>query len=106
MFALLAAMSAKHRVAAFTAAAGLLSPGCTLAKPIVGVVTGPVVILGSGLDVGYRGDGRDLACALAVLAVIGAGGGLVTGIVSDFRVLTGDAAEPCHNWWNPFAVNR
>lgn len=89
----------------------LLQSGCTLAKPVVGVFTGPVVLLagsgggGGGWGCGCRGDGRAVLYLFAVLAVVGAGGGLVTGIISDVQVLTGAASDPCDNWWDPFRTN-
>ena len=87
----------------------LLQSGCTLTKPVVGAFTGPAVLLtggsGSGWGCGCRGDGRAVLYLFAVLAVVGAGGGLVTGIISDVQVLTGAASEPCHNWWEPFRTN-
>ena len=86
---------------------GLANGGCTLVKPLVGAVTGPVIILGNSADGGcFNGDWRGIGCALASLAVIGAVGGLVTGIVSDVRVLTESAQDPTDNWWDPFAINR
>ena len=103
-------MASLRRFVFATAAAAALSPGsgCTLAKPIVGAFTGPVVMLGhadGGLGC-YHGDGRAIVVLLVVMAAVGAGGGLVTGIVSDINVLTGNAPDPCANWWDPFATNR
>jgi hypothetical protein len=89
----------RHRrlLAALTVTACLAQTGCTLAKPIVGIVTGPVIILGNSGGLGCGCDGRGVACALAVLAVVGAGAGLVTGIISDVRVLAGAANDPSAN---------
>ena len=80
--------------------------GCTLAKPIVGVFSGPAVILGSsGADFGCCGNGDGLVWAFAFMSAVGAVGGLVTGIISDIQVLTGAARNPTNNWWDPFATN-
>lgn len=84
------------------------APSCTIAKPIVGALAGPFVILGEsgGLDGCGCGDGRAFACAWAILMGVGAVGGLVTGIVSDVQFLTGAAAaDPTANWWHPFRTN-
>lgn len=98
---------------AFTAlvlTAGLSSSGCTLCKPVVGAITGPVVMLGnSNGDFGGCGCSCDGGYAvlgvLGVMAGIGAVGGLVTGIISDIQVLTGDAEDPTRNWADPFKTN-
>jgi hypothetical protein len=87
-------------------AIGLATGGCTLAKPIVGAVTGPAMILGnSGGNWNCGGDGRGLVAVLMGCAFIGAGAGLVTGVISDVQFLCGYARNPTHNWWNPFATN-
>ena len=92
-------------------AAGVLATccsasGCTLAKPLVGVFTGPVMIFAhSGSDLGCGCDGEGIVCAFAAMSAIGAVGGLVTGIISDVQALTGAAVQPTHNWWDPFATN-
>ncbi len=79
---------------------------CTLCKPFVGALTGPVIFLGhSGGDFGCGGDGRAAAYAFLGFAVVGAVAGLVTGVVSDVQVVCGQAHDPCHNWWDPFATN-
>ena len=85
-----------------------LGSGCTLCKPIVGVFTGPAVILGScdGNWGGNWGDGRALVAVFGVMAAVGAVGGLVTGVISDVQVLAGRAPDPCRNWWDPFKTNR
>lgn len=82
----------------------LAGGGCTLAKPIVGAVTGPAVIL-ANVNTCYCGDWQGAACVLAVGAAIGAACGVVTGIISDVQALTGAATDPCRNWWNPLATN-
>lgn len=81
--------------------------GCTLAKPFVGVVAGPAVLLGnSGGNWGGCGcDGRALVGILIGAAAIGAAAGLVTGVISDVQYLCGYADDPSRNWWNPFATN-
>lgn len=43
-------------------------------------------------------------CSRSLLRRV-AGVGLVTGIVSDVQALTGDARDPCRNWYDPFATN-
>ena len=83
---------------------GLATGGCTLAKPFVGAVTGPAMILGNSGG-NWGGDGRALACVLMGCSIIGAGAGLVTGVISDVQFLCGYARNPAHNWWNPFATN-
>ncbi len=101
-------MPSIRRALAVLAVSGCLAQsGCTLAKPVVGVFTGPVVLLASAAGSGgwCGGDGRAVLCVFVVLAAIGAGGGLCTGIVSDIQVLTGAAEEPCQNWWDPFRTN-
>ncbi len=97
----------RSTLAALVLGACLLSGGCTLAKPLVGAVTGPFVILGqsNGDWCGHSGDGRAVLCAFALLAVVGAGGGLVTGVISDVQAVCGAARDPCNNWWDPFKTN-
>jgi hypothetical protein len=87
--------------------AGSLASGCTLCKPVVGAVAGPVVLLGaSGGDWGCGcHDGRAVAAVLIVAAGVGAAAGLVTGVISDVQALSGAATDPCRNWWHPFATN-
>jgi hypothetical protein len=84
--------------------------GCTLAKPIVGAVMGPAVVLGgvggSGVGCCCNGDdGRAILGLLAIGSAIGVVTGLVTGIISDVQALTGAAPDPTRNWWNPLATN-
>jgi hypothetical protein len=86
----------------------LAGSGCTLAKPVVGAIAAPVIVLGSGSGSSYSygcGDGRALVAALGVIAAAGAVCGLVTGIVSDVQALSGHCEDPCANWWDPFATN-
>lgn len=80
---------------------------CTLVKPVIGAFTGPVFgaqFVGPG-GCGCHGDGRAVLALFAFFAAAGAGVGLVTGIVSDVQALTGDARDPCRNWYDPFATN-
>ncbi len=83
-------------------------PSCTITKPIVGAMAGPFVILGNSGDLGgcgCSGDGRGLVCAWAFMMGVGAVCGLVTGVVSDVQYLTGAAADPTANWYDPFKTN-
>ncbi len=86
---------------------GSLASGCTLAKPVVGAVTGPVVVLGALGGGGGCGctDGRAILVLMAVGSAVGAGVGLVTGIISDVQALTGEAEDPTRNWWDPLKTN-
>jgi hypothetical protein len=90
-------------------AAGLGSSSCTLCKPVVGAITGPIVILGNCGNLNLGGGGSYDGCAVAAffgtLMAIGAVGGLVTGIISDVQALTGAARDPVANWYDPFATN-
>ena len=45
-------------------------------------------------------------CSLAVVAGVGAAGGLVTGFLSDCYYIAGMTDEPYRNLHNPFATNR
>ncbi|HEU4420177.1 MAG TPA: hypothetical protein VFT55_14675 [Planctomycetota bacterium] len=89
-------------------ALGLGSSGCTLVKPVVGAFVGPVVMLGSsGGDFSGCGcNGEGILAALSVMAVVGAGAGLITGIISDVRVICGCSEYPTNNWWDPFKINN
>jgi len=75
--------------------------GCTLVKPVVGVFTGPFMIVGES----GRGSGGDCR-ALLIFGAIGAAAGLVTGIISDANTLLGTADDPARNWYDPFRTNR
>ena len=93
---------------ALASLASLGTSGCTLCKPVVGMFTGPVVLLGNGGGLGGcggHGSGEGVVYLLAALSAVGAVGGLVTGVISDVQVLTGAARRPTHNWWDPFATN-
>jgi len=81
--------------------------GCTLCKPLVGAVTGPVVVLANsnGNWGGCGCDGRAIVAVFVVAAAIGAASGLVTGIISDVQYVCGYADDPTRNWWDPFATN-
>lgn len=85
----------------------LAGAGCTLVKPVVGAVTGPVVMLGEGgFGSGCRGDGRGVVAVFATMSAFGAVGGLVTGLISDVQVLSGAAeSSPTDFWWHPFKTN-
>ncbi|MBL9076985.1 MAG: hypothetical protein JNL08_05750 [Planctomycetes bacterium] len=86
--------------------AGVLATGgCTLIKPVVGAVTGPVVLAASSNGNFCGCDGRGAVAAIGVAAAIGALIGLVTGVVSDVQWLSGAAADPTANWWDPFKTN-
>jgi TRAP-type C4-dicarboxylate transport system permease small subunit len=80
--------------------------GCTVVKPVIGALTGPVVILAQP-SYHHGGNCHDEGAvyALVALAAVGAAVGLVTGVVSDYQALTGAVEEPTANWWNPFATN-
>ena len=82
--------------------------GCTLVKPVVGAFVGPVVMLGNsaGDFSGCGCNGEGILCALGIMAAVGAGAGLITGIVSDVRVVCGFCEDPTNNWWDPFKINN
>jgi hypothetical protein len=84
-----------------------LGSGCTVCKPVVGAVVGPVMLLGGSVGGGgcCCDDGRAVAVVFLVFAGVGAGAGLVTGIISDVQALAGQAPDPTANWWDPFATN-
>jgi hypothetical protein len=90
----------------FLATMALTSTSCTLTKPLVCAVTGPVVILGRSCDgLGCCGDPRGIVCVVVLLSAVGAAGGLVTGIISDIHWIAGDASDPTRNLGDPFATN-
>jgi hypothetical protein len=102
-------MSPLGRRLALVAALGLAAPagGCVLCKPVVGALVGPVVFLGRGNGNSFgscHGDARGLLAAYAVLVAAGAVCGLVTGAITDVRVVCGCEPDPLCNWWDPFAV--
>lgn len=103
-------MAATRRRLALLAALLLTatSPSCTLCKPVVGAVVGPVVFLahGSGGGLGCHGDARGLLVAYGILAAAGAVCGLVTGAITDVRIVCGYQPDPLCNWWDPFAVGE
>jgi hypothetical protein len=81
---------------------------CTIAKPIIGALAAPFVILGNSGGAGgcgCDGDGRGWLCAFAFMMAVGAVCGLVTGVVSDVQYLTGAATDPTANWYDPFKTN-
>jgi hypothetical protein len=101
-------MATSLRVPFATALVAVTLSGCTLAKPIVGAVVGPVVVLGGSGGSGCGcscDDGRAIVALLAIGSAVGAVMGLVTGIISDVQALTGAAPEPTRNWWNPLVTN-
>lgn len=102
-------MPALRRVLSALVLTCFAASGCTLCKPVVGLVYGPVVMLGNSNGdwggCGCNGDGRAIAAVFAVAAVVGATAGLVTGVISDVQALTGEPTDPCRNWWDPFKTN-
>jgi len=89
-------------------AVALGTGSCTLVKPVVGAVTGPVYAVAGigGFPHGHHGhDGYGIACFFVAAAAVGATVGLVTGVISDFQYLFGYADDPTRNWANPFATN-
>lgn len=105
-------MFAPRRVLSLAAvlALGLGSSGCTVVKPLVGALTGPVIMLGNSDGEFAQSccqscDGRAIVCAIGVMAAVGAGAGLITGIISDVRVVCGCSEYPTNNWWDPFKIN-
>lgn len=83
------------------------SSSCTLAKPVVCAFTTPIYALGGrgGGCCWCSCDGRAVLGGLLVLSAIGAVGGLVTGLISDFNALTDDVPDPTRNFHDPFATN-
>jgi len=88
-------------------ALALSTSSCTLVKPVAGAIVGPVVVMGRTGPFGGCGcdDGRALLIFYGAFAAAGAVVGLVTGVISDVQALTGDACDPCRNWYDPFATN-
>ncbi|HEX6810375.1 MAG TPA: hypothetical protein VF384_02020 [Planctomycetota bacterium] len=85
---------------------GLGSGGCTLVKPVIGAFSGPVMMLGNSDSwTSDCGNPQGILCALTVMAAVGAGAGLVTGMISDVRYVCGWADDPTNNWWDPFKLN-
>ena len=85
-----------------------LAGGCTVVKPVVGVFTAPVLLMtghyGTQLRMDGGGGGGSTALVFGILAM-GAMGGLVTGVLSDWAVLARETQEPTRNWWDPLATN-
>jgi hypothetical protein len=101
-------MFASRHVLALTAALVLClgCGGCTLVKPVIGTFAAPVIMLGkSDSRTSDFGNPEAILCAVGVMSVIGAGAGLVTGIISDLRYVCGYADDPTNNWWDPFKIN-
>ena len=89
-------------------AVAFASASCsTLVKPVVCAVTTPIYVIAQSANSGtaYSSDGRGVACAFVVVAAVGAAGGLVTGVISDVNMLTGNAPDPFRNIHDPFATN-
>lgn len=95
----------KRGVLVLGCAAALGNGGCTLVKPLVGIVAGPAIILGDGGSTCFCGDGRAVAVAFVGMAAAGAVCGLVTGVISDCQVLFGSPADPTANWYDPLRTN-
>lgn len=97
----------RHCVVVAACTLALSTSSCTLVKPIAGAIVGPVVVMGQPGSFAGCGctDGRALLIFYGVFAAAGAAVGLVTGIISDVQALTGDASDPCRNWYDPFATN-
>jgi hypothetical protein len=101
-------MRSLHRLGLVMALlASSLLGGCTLGKPIVGALTAPVLVFSdTPVFLGCNEDAQQAACCLfAAVAIAGAIGGLVTGIISDVQYLTGEVDDPFENWWHPFATS-
>jgi hypothetical protein len=97
----------RHCVAVAVGALALSTSSCTLVKPVAGAIVGPVVVMGRTGPLGGCGcsDGRAILIFYGAFAAAGAVVGLVTGVISDVQALTGDACDPCRNWYDPFATN-
>ena len=93
----------------------LLLSSCTLVKPVVCTFTWPVLLLGGEHDLGpvdlgdcYGQSGDQVAVALAALLVLpGPVGGLITGVISDWNVVTGQSipGDPARNFFHPMKTN-
>lgn len=97
----------RHCVVVAVGALALSTSSCTLVKPVAGAIVGPVVVMGRTGPLGGCGcdDGRAILIFYGAFAAAGAVVGLVTGVISDVQALTGDACDPCRNWYDPFATN-
>lgn len=101
----------------FVAAAGLTS--CTAVKPLVCTITYPIDNLRERLAAPDGPDSHEELPPVAVVvaapviiplrfvseAVIGCVGGLVSGLVSDLNVVTGNFSSPARNLGRPFRTN-
>lgn len=94
-------------IASALAALAFSSTSCTLAKPVVCAVTTPCYVLGNtgGGGYGCGCDPRGAACGVLVIAAVGAAAGLITGIISDYHWIRGEADDPVRNIGDPFATN-
>ena len=92
---------------------------CTITKPVVCTVTWPVLLLtapghqtqlfdhSSGTGDTEYGSGKGAYMLLGFLFAIGPVGGLVTGVISDINVLTGESTSghPARNLYHPLLTN-
>lgn len=83
--------------------AALGTKSCTIAKPVVCVITTPAKALGEAGRSYYSLEAA--ACGLMAMSAIGAAAGLVTGFLSDMNVLLGVADDPVRNIHDPFKTN-
>jgi len=98
----------------------VVAPGCTLVKPVVCTFTYPVDVMGESVAVpdddedDYAEIPPPLVCVAAPvliplrflgLAVMGFGGGLVSGFASDLNVITWNCESPWENLSRPFYTN-
>jgi hypothetical protein len=107
------------RAVSFSLAAALAA-GCTVVKPVVCTFTYPIDVIGA--DVALPDEPEDdyaeipppLVCIAAPvliplrflgLAVMGFGGGLVSGFASDLNVVTWNFETPWENLSRPFHTN-
>lgn len=102
-------MQESHRlgVVVLVLAMGIGCSGCSIVKPVAGVLTGPIHAeeeLGGGSSAGAASLEGVLGM-LVVESVAGVVGGLATGVISDARVLFGETSAPTRNWSNPFRTN-
>jgi hypothetical protein len=88
--------------AALLACCALPLGSCTLAKPVVCAVTLPVYVLAHSDR--FCGEPEVLLGGLFVVSAVGAGCGLVTGIISDIQWLAGAKGDPTRNLHDPFAT--
>jgi len=100
--------------------AALLAPGCTIVKPLVCTFTYPVNVMREDLSVpedpadDYEKIPPPLVCVAAPvliplrflgLAVMGFGGGIVSGFASDLNVVLWNFDSATKNLTHPFLTN-